>query len=216
MRVAIRVDYTNMKTVVIGTPGEYDAVPQTDILLGGAPTVRHADRDVVAAAMLFNDQASGELLTEGNEGCSRHVAREIARFFAPVDLVVQPQSLAPIDVESGSATVVIPFQPFHESAQDSHSAPPLLLRFVLDGVGGMFSDREVVMGSNLPSSFDDADESLPDMLRHVGAALLFAGDLRVQRIRLHANWRSSQSQRRLEATRRLLSTIGISLDWPEG
>ena len=215
MKVCFDFDDVNRMTTVTGTPGLYDASglysPQCFVM----PRARHPDRMYAAAALLFNAELSGSLELVGDYSCSRHVALEIERFFGDIDMVVVDQEFTPRPRTIGDYITAIDF-PFCASAKPVRvdtSIGEFLVRYMPDSIGAVFSDHEIVLGTNISASSAEPDEVIDDVLRLLGFAVLMAEDFRSAGFRLPPCWDSQAAEQRLQAAASLLLSVSLSLTW---
>ena len=215
MKIHFNFSMQEKRTEISAIPGRYEAVPLRPVVLYGTPILRNPDRLYVAAALLFRNYHSGPLSISDIEPCSRHVALQIERFFAPVDVFVMEQTIEPRGNPTGSFRGILTF---------SHTVEKLagvlqsvegdtVIRFVSEGVGAMFSEQEVIIGTNLLMDLEASDNIDSDICAHIGAAMLFCEDLQINTLHILKTNGNEMSLQTLKSIKELLSAVSLYFEW---
>jgi hypothetical protein len=215
VKVRFQFDGDEKYTSVHAEPGLYEPSPLKPVICYGTPALRHPDRLHVAGALMFAEGISGPFSVADTEPCSRHVARQIERFFAPLDVFVESQTIATRQTPDGSLAGRLTFAP--QDRLDEDGIDPRLgntiFRLVPEGVGAMFSEQEVVLGTNLVVDTTSAQTALASLRAHLGVMMLYCEDLQISDLHLASGWRVRVASESLQQLRQLLSVVSLKLLW---
>lgn len=215
MEIMFDFSTAQSRTTVSAKPQEYDAPILRPVEIFAVPYMQNPDRLHVAAALLFHKEVSGMIDLGKDITCSRHVAIQIERFFAPVDIHVRNQSLTASAIPNGSYVAALGIRvgnvqrPVHCDISQGET----LLRFIPEAVGAMFSEFEIAIGANLLHAQGSLDQSSDEIIRILGAAVLFCEEFQVSGFRLPAGWRDSTAVSKLQRVAALLSAVSLTLEW---
>jgi hypothetical protein len=213
----VSFDYSTveMRTVVTAKRQEYDAPLLRPVEVFAAPYIQNHDRMYVAAALLFHREISGQLDLGESIACSRHVALQIERFFSPLDVTVRNQTFTPHAIPAGRYISALGFavDDVHQTVECNKSGGEILLRFVPEAVGSLYSEHEIAVGTNLLHGRGSLDASVNDVVRHLGASVLLCEEFQIAGLRLPFGWRDPSAINLLEKVGALLSAVSLTLDW---
>lgn len=208
MLVTFNFDTLEKHTEIIASPCIYESPPLSPVLIYGTPLLCNTDRLYVLAALLFQQYLSGPFGVENVAPCSRHVALAIEKFFAPLSVFVKNQTLEPRGNPIGMYTGFVhccpqrnaTFPSFREAAGDT------IIRFVPEGVGALFSEQEMVIGTNL-----FMDTTTPQALRsslcaYIGAATLYCEDWQINTLCVHHT-------PAIQGVKELLASVSLNIEW---
>lgn len=214
MIINFNFDDEARRTEISATPELYESYALTPIIVYGTPKLRNSDRLYVAASLMFRNMISGPLTIEGIEPCSRYVAIEIERYFTPLDVLVTQQTFTPRACASGTLRALLCRT--HDSKSEHSDFEPrhgdTLIRFVPEGVGAVFSEQELVIGTNLFTDAEVPENTVSGFCSLVGATVLFCEDVQIRNIRIPPAWIERIGSQCLEEIRRLLSVVSLHLE----
>lgn len=211
MNIKYEIDSKNKKTLIKCFETNYDATVNSNISIMSSPRLRNDDRFAVAASLMLSDVISGELILDTDFGCSSYIATAIQSFFSPVNVIVSPQSLTPIKQPIGSYTAYMSLDESLDCNIDRSDKFGMSLKFVMGGAGSLYSENSAVIGVNFSSNIDNPTDEIHSVLRHIGAALIFADDLQIAAIKLDGNFTSKQSVIILKKAQKLLAAVHLKL-----
>lgn len=217
MKVNFEFSFSDQLTTITATRTSFDAPPPPPVQFHASLLSPDPDRLHIAAALLFHNEIAGELVLDEAVECSPHVAVQISRFFSPVAVTVRHQTFLPRAIPSGRFTMPLYIE-VNGSGQQVRFAPmkgDVMLRFIPEGIGSMFSESEVTIGTNLCHCRGSMLSSLNDTIRLIGGAVLFAEELQVSAIRLPEELSTAWCLERLARVDALLSTTGLSLEFSD-
>lgn len=213
MKIRFQFDADEKSTSVHAEPDLYEPCLLRPVIVYGTPILRHPDRLHVAGALMFGKRISGPFSVVDAEPCSRHVARQIERYFAPLDVFVETQTIATRRTPDGSFAGRLTFSPqerLDEDAIDPQTGNTIF-RLVPEGVGAMFSEQELVLGTNLIVDTASAQTTLASLCAQLGAVMLYCEDLQICDLHLSGGWSASVPSQSLQRIRELMSAVSLKL-----
>ncbi|MCO5132363.1 MAG: hypothetical protein M9932_17705 [Xanthobacteraceae bacterium] len=217
MEIAFDFSSAKQRTTISAKSQQYDSPTLKPLEIFAVPYLQNPDRLHVAAALLFHKEMAG-LLDLGNAiTCSRHVAIQIERFFAPIDISVKNQSFTPTAIPRGEyiAALGVRIDDNQQPVLCDTKLGEILVRFVPEAVGAMFSESEVAIGTNLLHGQGSLDASCDHIIRLLGAAVLFCEEFQISGLRLPSGWQEPSTIQRLEKAAALLSAVSLTLEWSQ-
>ncbi|MGF6861698.1 hypothetical protein ABIE69_002271 [Rhodobacteraceae bacterium MBR-64] len=214
MKILFNFDDEARRTEVVATPDPYESHQLNPVIVYGTPKLRNPDRLYVATALLFRGLISGPITIETVEPCSRHVALEIERYFTPFDVFVAQQTVTPRGCADGALRALLSCsRDFRSEHRDFNpQRGDTLFRLVPEGVGAVFSEHELVLGTNILTDADAPEKSVSGFSSLVGAMVLFCEDFQIRDIRIPPAWTAIIAPNVIENTRRLLSVVSLHLE----
>lgn len=194
-------------TRLTAEPEEYDAFPPMgSVLLDAPPARRDADREALAAYLLFGRWMSGEASLPG--GPSPHLAEAIERDASPVRLRVRNVESAPRALPRGERAVQVVF-----GLPDRAPRMPTLAVVPSTVAGGLFRTADLMVIPSNAVLLDWVDSG--SLRARLGVAVLFAADAGAEVLRLAPGELGTDEQARL--TTLLLSVnLELSVDSSRG
>lgn len=212
MEVEFDFDRAEKTTSITASPGSYDAPVLRPVRLYGCPLTFNSDRLYVASALLFGEEISGSLAVKEHL-CSRHVGIQIARYFSPVDVFVENQTLDARAIPGGQYEFAIALSTFDQEfgADCDSSQGNVRFRLVTEGVGAIFSEHEISIGTNVTSSDEMNSDMIGVLVKAIGLSILFAQDLHISAICVKLPEGADPADERLARVSDLLLVVGLSL-----
>lgn len=215
MKLRFRFDSQEKCTTVHAEPNIYEPCPLAPAIVYGTPILRHPDRLHVAGALIFRGSISGPFSVADIDPCSRHVARQIERFFAPLDVFVETQTIATHYPPSGSLAARLTFSPQERLEQDviDPRSGNTIFRLVPEGVGALFSEQELILGTNILVDTGSPQAASASLCAHLGMMILYCEDLQISDLYISRGWSANVSSEILQQTKLLLSAASLNLVW---
>lgn len=175
MDVELTLDVERNETLIIGTPGHYDAQPLfSHLSVSSVPVNLHPDRVAVASALLFLNEASGVLQLD--RACSPYVAKALREFFVPVEVNIAPVTLEPRNIALGDETLYLLAQDVNDSAPSPAPVGGTSFSVFNNGVGALVSSGVFTVVSNAGLMVDPHASVLRRVIPALAIAVLFAED----------------------------------------
>ena len=208
MLVTFNFDTQEKHTEISASPCPYESPPLSPVIIYGTPLLCNPDRLYVLAALLFQHSLSGPFLVDNIAPCSRHVALAIENFFAPLSVFVENQTIEPRGNAIGLYKGFVQCSPQREvfSPSFSEAAGDTIIRFVPEGVGALFSEHEMVIGTNLFMDTTSPQALRSSMCAYIGAAMLYCEDWQINTLCI-------RHTPAIQGVKALLASVSLDIDW---
>ncbi|MHA7274495.1 hypothetical protein ACX80Z_13795 [Arthrobacter sp. TMT4-20] len=181
MKVRIIEDETG-RFGVEGETGEYDSfLPVQTLWIDRAPIVISPDRLAIAAALLFQNGASGELVFESE--IAPATGKAIQDFLAPASVAINPVNLSPMALPQGSNRFIVTTPEFtnhYSTSRKLASNITLDIRRSDQWAGSVRSMSNLMVASNA-WIFSEANQ-VDVMCVYLAVAILFAEELDIDEV----------------------------------